>query len=246
MKSIIVIPSRIGSTRLKRKPLIKLNGKTLIERVYEGCKTSKLANRIVVATDSKEIKKEVLSFGGEVILTPKNINTGTDRVGYIIKNKIKESYDIVLNIQGDEPMVNGKMVDLMIKSLSKEKDKSVVISTLKTKFKNLKDVLNPNFVKVICDKFDNAIYFSRSVIPNDRENKKNFKHFRHMGYYCYRKDFLLKYIKMKQTPLERMELLEQLRAIENGYKIKVIETKFDTIEINDKSDVKRFEKKFRK
>ena len=244
-KSIIVIPSRIGSTRLPRKPLLDLQGKTLIRRAYEGAKKSKLSSKVIVATDDLEIKKEVLSFGGEAILSPKKLETGTDRIAWVIKNKIKEEYDFIVNVQGDEPMANGEMVDMMVTGLTKEKDEEVVAITLKTKLNQLTSLENPNTVKVVTDKFNQAIYFSRSVIPKNRENLEKTTYFKHLGYYCYRKNFLLQFPKMKQTPLEKSEKLEQLRILENGYKIKVLETKFSPVEINDQKDLLEFKKKLR-
>ena len=244
MKSLIVIPSRIGSTRLPKKPLIDLCGKTLIQRVYEGARESKLANKIIIATDSLEIKKKCEEFNAQVMMTPQTINTGSDRVAYVAE-KLQEEFDIIVNVQGDEPFCTGEMVDSLISSLKHNLDNpNCVMSTLKVKFKNSDDILNPNLVKVITDNHNNAIYFSRSVIPYNRDKTESFTHFRHLGYYAYKTDFLITYSSMKQTPLEKMESLEQLRVLENGFNIKVVETENDTLEINTFEDIELFEKKF--
>ncbi len=245
-ESVIIIPSRIGSTRLARKPLINLGGKTLIRRVHEGAAEAKLADKVIVATDDEEIEKEVLSFGGEVVLSPKSLKTGTDRVAWVVKHKLGENYRFIVNVQGDEPMVKGEMIDLLVEGLAKEKDEDVVMTTLKTKFEQLPDLKNPSMVKVICDKFDHAIYFSRNVIPyaQDMKNFSVAKYFKHLGYYCYRREFLLQMSRWEQTFLEKSEMLEQLRILENGYKIKVLETNFPTMEINDEKDLLEFSKKF--
>ena len=241
MKVLVVIPARLGSTRLNEKPLIDLCGKPLVQRVYEGASESKLANKVIVATDSEKIERKCQEFGADVMLTPSSIQTGSDRVAYVAE-KLQEEYDIVVNVQGDEPFCTGEMVDDLIQSLIN--DSSCVMSTLKVKFQNQDDILNPNLVKVTEDNNNCAIYFSRSVIPHNRDNVESFQYFRHLGYYAYKTDFLIKYSTMEQTSLEKIEMLEQLRVLENGFKIKVVETENDTIEINTPEDIEVFEKKF--
>ena len=241
MKAIVIIPSRLGSTRLPNKPLIDLCGKTLVQRVYEGSIESKLADKVVVATDSELVVKEVERIGGEAILTPSELATGTDRVAYVA-NKFFPEYDIVVNVQGDEPFVKGEMIDLLIEAL--KDDEVPVMSTLKVKFKSIDEISNPNTPKVIVDKFGYAIYFSRSIIPFDRDKTNQFQYFKHMGYYAYKSDFLKKIDTLEKSEIEEIESLEQLRVLHNGYKIKLVETTENTIEINVPEDVIEFEKKF--
>jgi 3-deoxy-manno-octulosonate cytidylyltransferase (CMP-KDO synthetase) len=236
MQILGVIPARYGSTRFEGKPLADINGHTMIEWVYKRSLNSGY-NKIVVATDDKRIYNIVKEFGGEVIMT-QNHETGTDRIAEVVQ-KMKE-YDVIVNIQGDEPLVEGEILKSLVKPF--EEDKSVVMVTMKHKIESKEDIENPNVVKVITDKNEFAVYFSRSPIPYSR-NKEGIEYYRHIGLYAYSREFLLQYAKMKQTMLEKAESLEQLRVLENGYKIKVIETEtvvkgVDTIE--DLQEVNRF------
>jgi 3-deoxy-manno-octulosonate cytidylyltransferase (CMP-KDO synthetase) len=224
-----IIPARFGSTRLPGKPLIDIDGKPMIQRVYEQAKKSKLLDKVFVATDDKRIFNCVINFGGEAVMTSKKHKTGTDRI-YEAVNKLKA--DIIVNIQGDEPFISPSNIDNAIIPLIEDKKLNVSTLAIKTKKFN-----NPNIVKVVFDKNNFAIYFSRYAVPFNRENRK-IRYYKHIGLYVYRKDFLLKFAKMKQTPLEIAEKLEQLRILENGEKIKVIITNKDSASIDTLEDIK--------
>ncbi len=231
-KIIGVIPARYASTRFPGKPLAMLDGKSMIRRVYEQAFYSKYINDVLVATDDKRILNEVLSFGGNAVLTSKRHKTGTDRIVEAIKG-IK--CDIVVNIQGDEPFIKPEVIDSAIKPLLN--DSKINVSTLAFPFKE--NVNDENKVKVVFDKNYNALYFSRSVIPNNSRNTTNIIYYKHLGLYVYRKDFLLKFSREKQSELEKAEKLEQLRMLSMGEKIKVVITKDDSISIDTLKDYKK-------
>lgn len=238
---VAVIPARYASTRLPGKPLIDLNGKTMIQRVYEQTKKAKLVTNIVVATDHEKIAQVVRGFGGKVILTPKNIKSGSDRIAFTIK-KLGLG-DIVVNIQGDEPLISPKMIDKAIEPLIN--DSTIKISTLVRKITQPEEIVNPNVVKVVLDNNNFAIYFSRSPIPFNR-NEQDMKkwanvhvYYKHIGLYVFRKDFLLLFTSWKESSLEKAEHLEQLRIIENGYKIKASITKNNSISVDTVEDLKK-------
>ena len=243
-KVLIVLPCRLWSTRLPKKHLIELsNWKTIFQMTYESCLKTK-ADKVIIATDSELIVNKAKQFTDNVILTSDKHKTWSDRVAEVA-SKYPE-YNIILNIQGDEPLVNpntiNKIIDWIINS-----DEKIVMCTANTIFKNIEEVKKPHNVKVITDKNNNAIYFSRSIIPFDREanlrwkelNIKDYK--KHLWLYAYKRDFLLKYVNMEQTFLEKIESLEQLRILENWYKIKIIETEFDSIWIDTKEDLEKLE-----
>jgi 3-deoxy-manno-octulosonate cytidylyltransferase (CMP-KDO synthetase) len=234
-KNIIgIIPARYKSTRLPGKPLLCISGKPMIQQVYECVKKSKYLCEVIVATDDKRIYNCVRSFGGNVILTSSKHKSGTDRICEVIK---KINADIVVNIQGDEPFIDYKNIDKTIEPLLK--DKNLNVSTLAIMIKNLKDISNPNKVKVVLDKDGFALYFSRSVIPFNRDNIK-IDYYKHIGLYVYRTSFLKKYMEMNQTGLEKAEKLEQLRILEYGEKIKVILTNKDSFSIDTKEDYRKY------
>lgn len=240
-----IIPARFDSQRLPGKPLIPIAGKPMIEQVYRRAKKAKSLDEVIVATDDKRIYQTVKKFGGKVFLTPKNIKSGSDRVALVAK-KIK--CDIVVNIQGDEPTIKPQMIDQLVESL--RRGPIVPMATLIRKIVNFQKLQNPNVVKVVKDKGDFALYFSRYCIPYfrtangsgklDKNKLKNY--FEHIGIYAYRKNFLLKFTQMPPSLLEMAEKLEQLRVLENGYKIKLVETKFKTHPVDTKSDIKIVEK----
>lgn len=231
MKVLGVIPARYGSTRFEGKPLADINGHTMIEWVYKRALKSNY-DKIVVATDDKRVYDMAVSFGGEVLMTKKH-ETGTDRIAEVAE-KMKE-YDIVVNIQGDEPLIEPEMLNSLIEPFKSNKE--IVMSTMQHKIDKKEEIVNPNIVKVITDKNGFAIYFSRSPIPYPRNEKESF-YYRHIGIYAYRREFLLKYAAMEQTLLEKTESLEQLRVIENGYKIKVVNTEFSVIGVDTTEDLK--------
>lgn len=240
-----IIPARFDSQRLPGKPLIYIAGKPVIEQVYGRAKKAKKLDEVIVATDDRRIYQTVKNFGGKVYLTPKNIKSGSDRVAFVAK---KINCDIVVNIQGDEPTVKPKMIDQLVESLKKEP--LVPMATLVRKIENKEDLGNPNVVKVVKTKYNLALYFSRYCIPYFRSKNGSRKfdvtkfrnYFEHIGIYAYRKNFLLKFTQMPPTPLEMAEKLEQLRVLENGYKIKLVETKFKTHPVDTKKDIKIVEK----
>lgn len=233
MKFLGVIPARFASTRLPGKPLMDICGYPMIQWVYERAKKSKLDD-VIVATDSKEVYDIVISFGGKAILTREDHQNGTSRIGEVCEKV--ENFDVIINIQGDEPLIEPNMINTIIDSFLEYKD--LEMSTLKHRIKNKEDIENPNCVKVITDKNDYAIYFSRSVIPYPRKENLNL-YYKHVGIYGYKKSFIEKYIKMESTPLEESESLEQLRVLENGYKIKVLTTDYEVVGVDTIDELER-------
>jgi 3-deoxy-manno-octulosonate cytidylyltransferase (CMP-KDO synthetase) len=234
VKTIGVIPARFGSKRLVGKPLVSILGKPLIYHVYKQAKKSKLLNEILVATDDKRIKTAVEGFGGKALLTSPELPTGTDRVAQAVKYL---NCDIVLNIQCDEAFLNPKMLDQLIKFM--QTDKKVQMGTLARKIKEEKKLSDPNVVKVVLDKNNFALYFSRLPIPYLRDHvKKKPDYYQHIGIYAFRKNFLMKFAKLKSTPLEKSEKLEQLRTLENGFKIKVRITEYNSFSIDSENDLR--------
>jgi 3-deoxy-manno-octulosonate cytidylyltransferase (CMP-KDO synthetase) len=233
MRFLGVIPARYGSTRLSGKPLLDICGHTMIEWVYKRAKQSNL-DEVIVATDDKRIYDEVKSFGGNAILTREDHLNGTSRIAEVCE-KISD-YDVIINVQGDEPLIQTDMIDILIEAFKKEP--KLVMNTLKYKIDSMEEIENPNVVKVITDKNDYAIYFSRSVIPYPRNlNLKNY--YKHVGVYGYKRDFVMEYAQMESTPLELSESLEQLRVLENGYKIKVLETEHKITGVDTQEDLEK-------
>lgn len=233
MKFLGVIPSRYASTRLEGKPLKAICGHTMVEWVYKRALKSKL-DGVVVATDDERIVDEVKSFGGNVILTRKDHINGTSRIAEVCETYT--DYDVIVNIQGDEPLIEPDMINSIIDSFIE--DNTIPMSTLKYKLTDMTEIENPNAVKVVTDKNDFAIYFSRSVIPYPRNlNMDNY--YKHVGIYGYKRDFVMEYAKMESTPLELSESLEQLRVLENGYKIKVLETPYKIIGVDTQEELER-------
>lgn len=241
MKIVAVIPARYASTRLPGKPLATILDKPMIEWVYRSVKKSRLIEQIIVATDDQRVFAEVKRFGGEVVMTPLDIQTGSDRIAYVAKQLLEA--EIIVNVQGDEPFVSGALIDDAIMPLLV--DPKLQVSTLVKKISNQDELNNPSTVKVVFDNFSNAIYFSRSPIPYSRDSVSITseitagKFFKHIGLYVYRKDFLLYYTKLPQSSLEKAEKLEQLRILENGYKIRVVETDFESISVDTPEDLYR-------
>jgi len=238
MKVVAIIPSRYDSVRFPGKSLVDICGKPMIQHVYERASEVELFEQVIVATDDTRIRDAVLKFGGVAQMTSTEHRTGTDRLAEVAKDL---DADIVVNIQGDEPLIQPEMIEQAIHPLLKEPE--VAIGTLKHKIETPADLFNPNVVKVITDIFDRALYFSRSPIPNlkGKDMQKNgfydFTFYRHIGLYSYRRDFLLTFITLPQTPLETVEGLEQLRALEHGYIIKVIETQCESVGVDTPEDL---------
>jgi len=242
-----IIPARYSSTRLPAKPLVDLCGKPMIQRVYERAWQSKLIGRLIVATDDERIASVVRQFGGEVTLTPPEIRSGSDRVAYAAKSLVE--VDIVVNVQGDEPLIAPEMIDQAIQPLVD--DPSILVGTLVRKIDSAKEMLNPGIVKVVLDGSGFAMYFSRSPIPYARDLPRmeewhtHHQYFKHIGLYVYRRSFLLKFAGWDESPLERVEKLEQLRILEHGYRIKTAVTTFDSIPVDTAEDVERVKKLLR-
>ena len=236
MKFLGVIPARYASTRLEGKPLADIGGHSMIEWVYKRTLLSDL-DMVVVATDDQLIYDKVKSFGGEVVMTSKDHPNGTSRIAEVAE--IYGDFDVIINVQGDEPLIEKEMINALIIPFLEESDLSM--ATLKHRIDTLEEVENPNNVKVVTTKDNYAIYFSRSPIPYPRElDIKNY--FKHVGIYGYRRDFVIKYSQMAPTPLEVSESLEQLRVLENGYRIKVLETPYKIVGVDTNEDLERVRK----
>jgi len=231
MKVLGVIPSRFESSRFPGKPLIDLKGKTMIQRVYESCSACGLFEQLIVATDDERIFNHVRSFGGEVMMTSKNHKSGTDRCAEVL-NKTTGKIDVVVNIQGDEPLVKCQQLASIIDAFKEEK---VLIATLAKKGLSNESAKDRNRVKVVCDLDNNALYFSRSPIPFQQDDPASY--IKHIGLYAFRPETLLEVTLLKQGKLEIIESLEQLRWMENGYKIKVVFTYLETPNIDVPKDV---------
>ena len=247
MKIIGIIPARYGSTRFPGKPLVNISGKPMIQRVYE--QATKVLKTVVVATDDIRIKDVVKNFGGKAIITSIDHKSGTDRCAEAIKiiNKTSnEKYDVIINIQGDEPFIHPEQLKKIIKCFDKKNNQ---IATLVKQINNIEDLEDINKPKVIINKNNEAIYFSRYPIPflsrvekNDWLKKNTF--YKHIGLYAYRYDILKKISKLEQSSLEIAESLEQLRWIENGYKIKVEFTEYENVSIDTKADLLKLNMSF--
>jgi 3-deoxy-manno-octulosonate cytidylyltransferase (CMP-KDO synthetase) len=236
---IVVIPARYGSSRLPGKPLVSLAGKPMIQRVYQRAKLAQRVNRVIVATDDDRIVKAVQEFGGEARMTRPDHRTGTERVAEVAAH---ESADVFVNVQGDEPLLDPTAVDKALGALLEESQ--VAIVTVATPIKRPADIMDPNVCKVVLDFDENALYFSRAPIPwvRDTVGHVQARHLKHLGLYVFRRDALLEYPTLPQGELERIEQLEQLRWLENGWKIRVTEVEHDAISVDVPEDVARVEK----
>lgn len=236
MNTIGVIPARYGSTRFEAKVLADLAGKPMIQHVWERAKKSKLLDHLVIACDDERIKQAAEEFGAEAVFTSKNHKSGSDRIAEAVKSL---NVEIIVNIQGDEPLVHHTMVDDMIKALLE--DRNCVMATVIKPLDSREALKDPNVVKAAVDHQGYALYFSRSVIPFDREKVgiKEIAYYKHLGLYAYRKEFLMNFKNLPASGLEKAEQLEQLRALQAGYKIKTVETLFDTIAVDTKEDLNR-------
>lgn len=238
-----IIPARYESTRFRGKPLAKICGKTMIEWVYKRALKCQKLKSLIVATDDVRILRTVESFGGTAQMTPKECQSGTDRIAYLAKNL---ECDVVVNIQGDEPLIESKPLESLIGLF--EEEKNLQMGTLITKIKNKKEIKNPNCVKVVIDRNNFAIYFSRSSIPYLRDIKpSDFTFYRHIGIYAYKRDSLLEFATLTQGKLEKAESLEQLRAIENGIKIKTAFVEnWIGVSVDKKEDIQKVEEEIKK
>lgn len=237
MKTVIVIPARYSSTRLNAKPLIKVLDKPIIQWVYEQAKTVSAADEVIVATDNQEIFDTVKSFGGNVEMTSIEHKSGTDRIAEVISRH--GEYDLIVNLQGDEPLISTQNITTAINLL--KNDKNADIATLVKVVNDKNEINNPNLVKCIFDINSYAIYFSRNKLPFERKEYEG-DFYGHIGLYCYTKDALMKITKLPQAKIEKAESLEQLRAIYNGMKIKVAVVESNAIGIDTKEDLEAFER----
>jgi len=241
---IAVIPARYGSTRFPGKALAAIKDKPMIQWVYERTRQSSLVNRVIVATDDERILRAVSSFGGEAMMTSPAHPTGTDRIAEVAASL---DCDIVINVQGDEPLIQPEMIDEAVAPLVH--DPSIPMGTLCRKIESADEAFDPNVVKAVFDKSGFALYFSRAPIPWNRDlwaGKKTFADMtpggalhKHIGLYAYRRDFLLHYAKLPQTALEEVEKLEQLRALENGHRIKVTVTRHESFGVDIPADLSK-------
>ena len=242
MKKFILIPARLSSKRLPNKVLLDLKGKTILQRVYEQCNQVKDV-KVFITTDSKKVEESCLKFTQNIIMTSVNHKSGTERIIEAVENL---DYDLLINVQGDEPFINPLLIESLFKLLEHKKD---FVVTVCEQLSSFEDLFDPNTVKVVKDINHNALYFSRSAIPHVRdvaelpkdEDKffENTCFYKHVGIYGYNKTFIKKYSSLAISPLEEQEVLEQLRILENGFKIKVLETEYKSLGIDTKDDYEK-------
>ena len=243
MSVVAIIPARYGSTRLPGKPLADIGGKPMIQHVYENAANAGVLDRVIVATDDRRVEVTVLGFGGEVMMTSKRHKSGTDRLAEVAR-KLKAEW--VVNVQGDLPFIKAETISRAVRPL--RQDRSIPMGTVCSPIYDEGEWHNPNIVKVIKDSNGFAIYFSRALIPYPRDavsqastgaGKKKVWGYRHLGLYVYRRDFLLKFARLRPTVLERTESLEQLRALYYGYRIFVADVDDRSVEVDTPADLKR-------
>lgn len=234
---VCIIPSRYESSRFPGKPLADLCGKPMIQHVYERVSQAKAVPYVAVATDDDRIFKAVKKFGGNAIMTSITHRSGTDRIAEAVKSLNLSADAIIVNIQGDQPIFEPVQVDEVVRPLVD--DATIVMSTLIYKIILEEEITHPHAVKVAFDKDYFALYFSRSTIPYVRDKKLKVDYYKHHGIYAYRRDFLDTFTKLPEGKLEKLEALEQLRALEYGYKIKVIITPYDSVEVDNQQELEK-------
>ncbi len=234
MDTIGIIPARYQSSRFEGKVLTDILGKPMIQHVWERARQAKVLDDLVMACDDERVASVAKDFGAKVVMTSKNHACGTDRIAEVV-NPLEVKY--IINIQGDEPLVHPVMIDTVGRALAENSD--ISMATLKKKITNPADLEDPHVVKVVVDKNDFALYFSRSCIPYQAQNcqVKEPVFYKHIGLYGYTKDFLFVFKNFPESNLEKIEKLEQLRVLEEGFRIKVIETKYDTIGVDTPQDL---------
>ena len=246
-KVLVVIPARWASSRFPGKPLANIAGIAMIQRVAAQANKANCASEVIVATDDLRILDFVKDNGGTAIMTSAEHESGTDRIAEVARDR---DCDIVVNVQGDEPLIPPQNIDQVIRPLVD--DSTIPVTSLRVLIRDKSDLLNKNITKVVVDKFDSALYFSKAPIPWNRDlwsesvdgisKLSSHQWFKHIGLYAYRKRFLMEYSSMSKSPLEKIEKLEQLRILENGIPIKVLETKFDSIGVDSQADIEIIEK----
>ena len=236
-----IIPARFASTRLMGKPLADIGGKPMLQHTYESAKKSRLLSDVIIAVDDEKVAQVAKDFGAKVYITPKNITTGSDRIAYVAKNL--PDADIIVNIQGDEPFIKGRMIDQAIEPLLF--DPEVNVSTLCKKIESVEELKAASIPKVVFDYNNFALYFSRSPIPFVRDARTNLEKiqrceiYKHIGLYVYRRESLLRFTELAPTDLEKAEKLEQLRMLEHGFKIKVVVTDYENLAVDTPEDLER-------
>ncbi len=235
--ALAVIPARYESSRFPGKALAPLAGKPMVQHVVERVRRAARVARVLVATDDERIRRAVEELGGEAVLTRREHQSGTERVAEVAAQVAAPIY---LDVQGDEPLIEPAALDDLVEAL--EEDASVQVATLATPLRDLKDVMDPNIVKVVFDFDANALYFSRAPIPWVRDAAAGPRHFKHLGVYAFRREALLDFPTLPPGELERREQLEQLRWLENGWRIRVAETTYDAVSVDTPEDLARVEK----
>lgn len=239
MKIIAFIPSRYDSTRFPGKPLASIAGKPMVQRVCECSASCPDISEVYVTTDDERIFQRVIDFGGKAIITGKENPSGTDRIAEAVQKLDLKPDDLIVNIQGDQPIFHPDLITSMLEPLIE--DSSIPMSTLKFRIVDEGEIENSNIVKVVTDNEGFALYFSRHPIPFYRDSKSEQTYYKHLGFYAYRVEFLNKFKLLPIGRLESAEKLEQLRALENGFRIKVVETTSDSIEVDTPEDIKKVE-----
>jgi 3-deoxy-manno-octulosonate cytidylyltransferase (CMP-KDO synthetase) len=237
--AIVVIPARYDSVRFPGKPLASIAGRSMIARVYERAKKAERVARVIVATDDERILSAMKEFGGEAIMTRRDHSSGTDRIAEVAAHIPAAIY---VNLQGDEPLIDPAAIDAIVGAM--QEDESIQIATPSTTIKQTSEIMDPNVVKVVTDFDGNALYFSRAPIPwvRDRAASVAARHAKHMGLYAFRREALLDFATFPPGELERIEQLEQLRWLENGYRIRVVEMDYETVSVDVPADLARVEK----
>lgn len=238
-KAVGIIPARWGSTRFPGKPLHLIAGKPLLERVWERCRRARSLDSVIIATDDMRIAKAASDWGAEVSLTSALHRSGTDRVAEVVRKAKEVAY--VINIQGDEALVDPRLIDRLVETL--QKDSKIDIVTAAHPFESPKEAESPHQVKAVVDLKGNALYFSRSPIPFRQEKAAKVRLLRHQGIYGFRREALLQFVKWDPSPLEKAESLEQLRALENGVRVHVLVTKHGSPGVDTPQDAKALEQK---
>jgi 3-deoxy-manno-octulosonate cytidylyltransferase (CMP-KDO synthetase) len=237
MSVLVVIPARYGSTRFPGKPLAMVNGKPMIQRVYEQARQAARAESVVVATDDARIVEAIKQMNGEAVMTNPAARSGSERVAEVARAR---NAQVVINVQGDEPLMHPDMIDQLAGYL--EQHQAIPMASLMTPLAARDDAANPNVVKVVVDQQGFALYFSRAPIPHAREAGAMPAIYKHLGIYGYQRHFLLQFPHLPPTPLEQAEQLEQLRALEHGYRIQLLETRHDSVGVDTPDDLRRVER----
>jgi 3-deoxy-manno-octulosonate cytidylyltransferase (CMP-KDO synthetase) len=240
MRIVAIIPARYGSSRFEAKPLALISGKPMIQMVYERTAASDAVDEVMVATDDRRIHEAVERFGGRAVMTSSVNRSGTDRVAEAGKLACLDAGDVVVNVQGDQPLMDARCIEQLLRPVCN--DPGVVMSTLAYRIVDPSEITNPKDVKVTFDHLGDALYFSRSPIPHDRDGDTDTPVYKHLGFYAYTQRFLDVFRELPDGRLEQTEKLEQLRAIEYGYKIRVVVTSYDSPEVDLPEDIARVER----